>query len=76
MQLKNFTYLLIVMLGVLQPTLRKIPKFQLIFCFGNFAEKQHSFRKFSGESSETAFPQNFHTRKLGEILLFYSVPVM
>ena len=66
MQLKNFTYLLIVMLGVLQPTLRKIPKFQLIFCFENFAEKQHSFRKFSGESSETLRKLLFHRISIPE----------
>ena len=44
-------------------SLRKIPKFQLIFWCGNFVEK-HSFR---------AFPQNFHTRKLDEISVFYAV---
>ena len=27
-------------------------------------------------SAETAFPQNLHTRKLGEITIFYKVPVM
>ena len=41
--------------------------------------ERHSFRVVSGESPETkrncALPQNFHTRKLGEITLFYAVIV-
>ena len=38
-----------------------------------------SFRIVSGESPETmrncAFPQNFYTRKLGEITVFFAVIV-
>ena len=42
-----------------------------------FCEKAH-FRIVSDESPETicgngAFPQNFHTMKLGEITVFYAV---
>ena len=37
--------------------------------------ERHSFRIVSGESPKLcgncAFPQNFHTRKLGEITIFY-----
>ena len=42
-------------------SLCKIPKYHLIFWYVNFVEK-HSI-----------FPQNFHTRKLGEISVFYAV---
>ena len=57
--------------------LHKIPKFRLISWCGNFV-KTHSFRRVLGKSSETLqknfeFPQNFHTRKLGEISVFYAV---
>ena len=54
-------------------TLHKIPYFHIISCSGNFVET-HSFSKVSGELPETlhVFPQNFHTRKFGEILVFYA----
>ena len=42
--------------GVLQPTLRKIPKFQGIFCCGNFAEKHSFLRKLYGNPFCTKFP--------------------
>ena len=48
-------------------------KFHPIPWYGNFVEA-HSFRRASGKSPETAenaFSQNFHTRKFGEISLFY-----
>ena len=35
--------------------------------------ERHSFRIVSGESRNCAFPQNFHTRKLGEITVFFAV---
>ena len=35
--------------------------------------ERYSYRIVSGEC---AFPQNFHTRKLGEITAFYAVRVM
>ena len=40
----------------------------LISWCGNFVER-HRFRRVSGKPTETncAFPQNFHTRKSGEI---------
>ena len=38
-------------------------------------EKQfrHSFERMARNYAETAFPQNFHTRKLGEITVFFAV---
>ena len=57
-------------------SLRKIPQFYLISWCGNFAER-YSFLRVLGDSSKTmwscAFPRNFHTTKLGEILVFYAV---
>ena len=41
------------------------------FLVWKFAER-HSFRIVSGDSN-CAFPQNFHTRKLGEITVFFAV---
>ena len=35
--------------------------------------ERHSFRIVSGESQNCAFRQNFYTRKLGEITVFYTV---
>ena len=58
--------------GVLE---RKIPKFHRNSWCGNFVET-HSFRRVAGESlfhKNCAFKQNFHTRKLEEISLFYAV---
>ena len=52
--------------------LRKIPYFYLISWRGNFVER-HSFRmKLCGNC---AFPQNFHTRKLCEVTVFFVVLV-
>ena len=35
----------------------------------------HSFGQFAQNYAETVtFPENFHTRKLGEITVFYAVP--
>ena len=44
-------------------TLCKMPEFHLTFWCGNFLE---THRKY-------AFSQNFHTNKLGEIMIFYAV---
>ena len=33
----------------------------------------HSFARFTRNFAETAIPQNFHTRKLDEITVFYAV---
>ena len=56
--------------------LRKIPKFHLISWCINFLEK-HSFRRVSRERQKLeanfTFPQNFHTRKLGETSVFYAM---
>ena len=56
--------------------LRKIPQFHLIYWCENFVGR-HSFRIVSGDSPETmrklCLPQNFHTRKLGEITVFFAV---
>ena len=53
--------------------MRQIPKFHLISWSGNFVE-MHSFRRVSDESPETyAFQQNFQTRKLGEVMVFFAV---
>ena len=35
--------------------------------------ERHSFRRIAQNYAETVFPQNFHTRKLGEIMEFYAV---
>ena len=56
--------------------LRKISKFHLMSWFGNIMETQFSqsfgwyTRKLCGSC---AFPENFYTRKLGEITVFYAV---
>ena len=52
---------------------RKKTKFHLISWCGHFVEK-HSFRRVSEFlCGSCAFPQNFHTRKLGEITVVYVV---
>ena len=60
----------------IEPALRKIPKFHLIYWRANF-EERHSFGIVLGASPKLcrncAFPQNFHTRTLGEISVFYAV---
>ena len=48
-------------------SLRKIPKFYLISWCGNFVESHGFFWE------NCAFPQNFHTQKLGKILVFCAV---
>ena len=59
-------------------SLRKIPKFNLMYWCENFVKRQ-SFRIVSDESPELcgycAFPQNFHTRKFGEITVFFAVHI-
>ena len=57
------------------------------YCSPHYAKYQN-FKEFSvaeilrkstvsyGNSTETLFAQNFHTRKLGEISVIYAVPVM
>ena len=49
----------------------KYRNFHLTSWYGNFVEK-HVFCIVPSDE-ETAFPRNFHTRKLGEITLFYAV---
>ena len=54
---------------------RKIPHFHLISWYWNFVER-HSFRIVSNRPKlcgNCAFPQIFHTRKLGENTVFYAV---
>ena len=55
---------------------KKIPKFHLISCCGNFVER-HSFRKGLGNSPKTlrkvCLSTNFHTSKLREISVFCAV---
>ena len=56
---------------------RKIPNF-LVWKFCGKAQFPHSFGRWCGNfverhSGNCAFPQNFHTRKLGEITVFYAV---
>ena len=48
------------------------PKF-LVWKFCGKAQFSHSFGRFARNYAETAFPQNFITRKLGEIMVFYAV---
>ena len=38
--------------------------------------KRTVFAEFRANRPETAFPQNFHTRKLGGILVFYAMVVI
>ena len=56
--------------------LLKIPSFHLISWCGNFFERQ-SFRIVFGDRPKlcgnSAFKQNFHTSKLGEITVFFTV---
>ena len=60
-------------------SLRKILKFHLMSWCGNFVER-HSLRIVSGDSPETmrklCLSTNFHTMKLGEITVFYTVCVV
>ena len=53
-------------------TVRKIPKFHLISWFGSFVERHifHSYLKLCGNCT---FPQDFRTKKLGKITVFYAV---
>ena len=37
------------------------------------SRKYRNFRRIAPNSAETLFPQNFHTSKHGEILIFYAV---
>ena len=50
------------------PIMLKISKFHLISWYVNFVEV-HSFRRFWG----IAFLQYFHTKKWGEVLVFYAM---
>ena len=54
-------------------TLRKIPQFRQISWCGNFMERQ--FRQSPKLCGNCAFPQNFHTKKLGEITVFFAADV-
>ena len=45
----------------------------MVWKFCGKAQFPHSFGQFTRNYAETAFPQNFHTMKLGEITLFYAV---
>ena len=56
-----------------RPLLLKIPKFRLISWCKNFVELHGRFLRNSAWNC--AFPQNRHTRKLGEITVFYAVLV-
>ena len=47
----------------------------LVWKFCGKTQFPHSFGRFVRNYSETAFPQNFHTRKLGEITVFFTVPI-
>ena len=55
--------------------MHEIPKFQLTFSCESFVETQ-SFRRVSRQMSkirgDCGFPQNFHTKKLGKITVFYA----
>ena len=61
---------------MLSKALWKIPSFHLISWCGNFVER-HSFHIVLGELCETMWKlclsTNFHTRKLGEIAVFFGV---
>ena len=61
------------------PSLHKLPQLHLISWRGNFVAR-HSFRMVSGDSPETmrklCLAKNFHTKKLGEITVFYAVLVI
>ena len=48
----------------------------LVWKFCGKAQLPHSFRRFARKYAETvSFPQNFHTKKLGQITVFYAVAV-
>ena len=45
----------------------------LVWKFCRKAQFQYSFGQIAKLCGNCAFPQNFHTRKLGEIMVFYAV---
>ena len=45
----------------------------LVWKFYGKEQFPHSFGRIAQNYVETSFPQNFHTRKLGEITIFYAV---
>ena len=45
----------------------------LVWKFCGKAQFPHSFGRIARNYAETAFPQNFDTRKLGEITVFFAV---
>ena len=45
----------------------------MVWKFCGKAQFPHSFGRFARNSAETAFPQNFHTMKLGEIMLSFAM---
>ena len=45
----------------------------LVWKFCGKAQFPHSFGRFARNYAETVFPQDFHTRKLDEITVFFAV---
>ena len=45
----------------------------LVWKFCGKTQFPHSFGRITRKYAETAFPQNFHTRKFGENTVFYAV---
>ena len=48
----------------------------LLWKFCGKAQFPHSLGRIARKYAETAFPQNFRTKKLGEITVFYAMNVI
>ena len=48
----------------------------MVWKFCGKAQFPHSFGRMARNYAETAFLQNFHTMKLGEITVFYAVVIL
>ena len=73
--LRIFRYIIICSIDKIS-SLQKIPQFHLISWCINLMERQSFHVIHQKLCGNCAFPQNFHTRKLGEITVFYTVHVI
>ena len=72
-KIKAFTCFLVTLEALITAKNTAISTDFLVWKFRGKAQFPHSFRRIAWNYVETAFPQNFHTRKLGEITVFFAV---